>query len=272
MLGGIGSIIGNLVNSGQSIVNNVKSGIGSIVGTLADKGREIVSNVSSGISSAWDWLRQRGADIVNWVKGGIDTNALEESGRNLAAGFANGITSWVDKVVAAAGDLARRAVAKVKEVQAEGSPSKVTFASGVFFSQGYINGIASLIKPTAKTAANLANTAIDAFNTPINNASLSVAPVFDDSEIQNGMAALSNLDTSGYILSASINDSDMMTMQHLYDINQTLSRQIGSLTNAIESMEPNNILDARGMVVNDRNAMSGIASDVINIFIRKGLM
>ena len=272
VLSGIASIIGNLVNSGQSIVNNVKSGIGSIVGTLADKGREIVSNVSSGISSAWDWLRQRGADIVNWVKGGIDTSALEESGRNLAAGFANGIASWVDKVVAAAGDLARRAVAKVKEVQAEGSPSKVTFASGVFFSQGYINGIASLIKPTAKTAANLANTAIDAFNTPINNASLSVAPVFDDSEIQNGMAALSNLDTSGYILSASINDSDMMTMQHLYDINQTLSRQIGSLTNAIESMEPNNILDARGMVVNDRNAMSGIASDVINIFIRKGLM
>lgn len=276
----------------SDLAGTAVEGLASQVGLFGSTGTSEGNAYSSGLGSVSAY--SSGASVAGTGVSGAESkyNGYYSAGEYGAEGFGSGLssTSAMAYVASAAASLATKALDTLKATMDEHSPSKKTMKIGRYASEGFAIGISSLTGVVYKDAAKVGNSAIDGIRDSLGEVSKHlddeldmtpvIRPVMDLSEIQNGVSKINgmvdggvNSLSSGVSLSAypqsmigAMSDGAAgMSSDMLY-------REIRALTIAIENIQPSNIIDARGMSVNDSGSMSLIAEDVVNAFIRRGLM
>lgn len=311
-IGQIESYTGDFTSAGEMNVEGyissfANSGGAEEAGELASKAAEVMATAeplfseqgtahgnayttaleSVDASSAGASLSSSGASGAESMRG-----SYESAGSYVASGFDWGVASDYALQLAreAGAKLANAALNSIKITINSKSPSKETMKLGKYTSQGFAIGISSLTNEVYKESANVGNKAIDGIRGSLGEVSKyldedldwgpTVRPVMDLSEIQNGISQANGMIDNGFntpFIGADISSYPQSMMNAMLgstssSSNEIFLREIRALTTAIEGMEPSNIIDARGMMVNDRGSMSLIAEDVVNAFLRRGMM
>lgn len=157
---GAASKKGEAKKSGQTLGSATVSGLGLELVGMNTSGQAAGAQFSGGVSSKAGAANSAGRTLGTNAKSGASSVDVTSSGSNFAQGFINGIGSLFSAVFEKARQLAQKAWAGLKQGQAEGSPSKLTYQSGVYFTQGYINGIASQQKTLVSTVKGMVATVI----------------------------------------------------------------------------------------------------------------
>jgi phage-related protein len=127
-------------NTVTNFVSSVVTSIGSIVSksvsALANFGTSIKNKITSAVSGAGSWLVQ--------------------TGKNMAQGFINGITSMFGSIASAAGSMISHLGSSVAHALHLGSPSKLAAEWGAQTGAGFIMGL----EGTRKDIENSANTLV----------------------------------------------------------------------------------------------------------------
>lgn len=157
---GAASKKGEAKKSGQTLGSATVSGLGLELVGMNTSGQAAGAQFSGGVSSKAGAANSAGRTLGTNAKSGASSVDVTSSGSNFAQGFINGIGSLFSAVFEKARQLAQKAWAGLKQGQAEGSPSKLTYQSGIYFTQGYINGIASQQKTLVSTVKGMVATVI----------------------------------------------------------------------------------------------------------------
>lgn len=131
------------------------------------------------------------------------------------------------------------------------SPSKAMYQRGMYLVQGLVNGINSSLYASEESGESIAETALDGFQRAMLTANdyitdamdgpLTLTPVLDLSEIQNGTAQLSQMMSSvdGYQLDGSARFASDAYMSRHSNEPALQSASVDRLTNAIEDLIQN---------------------------------
>ncbi len=192
--------IGHLI---QSIVDAILDGISKVV----NAGGQMLSDFTSGLNAQ---------DVID---------GIFNAGVNLVQGFIDGILSLGTSVWNAACSLATDAWNAITGTLDEHSPSRLTYGGGRNFVLGLINGINDFASMAADSSASMAYGILSAFNDGINSKAASftptVAPVFDDSGVQNGI--------SGYIGEVDNTINGTASITGTIEANNQLKHQIAEI-------------------------------------------
>lgn len=159
---GVKSTTGQASAAGKSLGDSTKKGEGSVNQTAT--GRQAGTQYTSGVRSQNGQANSAGKGLANNAKSGAGSVSAYPSGSNFGQGFVNGIGSFFSSAFNKAKELAKKALAGLKQGQKEGSPSKLTYQSGIYFDEGYINAIRDKTKDAVKAAQEMAKKTVAALN------------------------------------------------------------------------------------------------------------
>ena len=162
--------------------------IGHLIQSIVEA---IIDGITDIANAAGKWLT--GEDGNGGILGAIGgfVKDIMDAGANLVQGFIDGLTSMPGKIWDAACSLANDAWRAITHTLDEHSPSRLTYGGGKNFVLGLINGINDYASMAADSSASMAYGMISAFddgiNSQIDSFTPTIAPVFDDSGVQNGI-------------------------------------------------------------------------------------
>lgn len=202
--GDLWAAAGNLI---MALVEALLNGLGEIINVGAQLMQGFINGIGGFAQNIWNTACQLGRYVWQGLKN--FGTSIYNAGVNLIQGFINGIASGAQALWDTCCNLARDAWAAITGTLDEHSPSRLTFGGGVNFVLGFINGINSIADKSASAAAGVAKTALDAINSVgMLDASPTITPVLDLSEIQNGIGnvdALFESMPSAYGITGTIN-------------------------------------------------------------------
>ena len=288
------------ITSNEGVATEAMDGVANSVSEHGKVDMTEPANYSIGtyISAIAEGATQAGssaASVASSAKSNLSVNTYPE-GQSIITGIMEGMASKTAELYALADEIAQNIKRKTKVALNSNSPSKEMIpvgesvpeglAVGMQRMQGYL-GVVS--EQTAKTASDAMENTIDGINYDISQAATEslmpkISPVLSMNDFSNDIDRLN--DSFGFgqtMLSGdplgigSLQDltygTDFTNGLHSIDNSTYLLRQdVKALTEAISNMEPAIIMDARGMHINDGNRMSLIAEDVVNAFLRRGMM
>ena len=265
--------------------------------------QKAVDDAAGSIKSSKDKYKALGKDLITKIKEGIDEKknsgvvdkALSKlsdggisvlrgkyqlfysAGAYLVDGFISGINSKKDSAKRAASSLGTETHLSLKQSVEENSPSKITEGYGEFFGQGFVNGIISFITVAEDSAASVGKSALEGLYESINNASdigldngdLTIRPVMDLSEIQNGVNKMDSMlgGYDGYALSGSFGYassaySSMMSRRSNSDGSEDMTRLADSFDKLAgrAPVTQNNTFNIQG---DDPEAIAGAVADIL---------
>lgn len=165
----------------------------AVKSTFATGATNIVSAFAKSLATILPQTSGTIGTMLSTTKGTLNSSGGEfnNSGYNLALGFAQGIRSGSISVVSAAQYIARLAINAANATLDEHSPSKVFETIGRFVSQGFANGIVEYADKATKASEKLANGPIDAVAQALldmednDDFEFTVTPVLDLSNIRS---------------------------------------------------------------------------------------
>ena len=148
--------------TGQNMTDSTAEGAEGEASKMQTPAEKAVSEFAQTIENNKSQGYDAGAALAGEAVSGSDSKAgdAENSGKNFAQGFINGIGSLLKDAWNKAKELSESAWGGLKTGQDEGSPSRLTHQSGLYFGEGYINGIKETTKAAVNAAADLGIDAI----------------------------------------------------------------------------------------------------------------
>lgn len=248
---------------GSALVSGLNSQAGAVSGALST----LVSDARAAISV--DEFSTTGTEIVNALANAVSGNSslsaamrsicsaavssasgysghFTSTGRQLVAGFANGITSAQFMAMAAARAMALAALNAAKQAIAVSSPSKEAYKVGNFFGMGFTNAIDDNVSGAYKSGYSMADSARKGLTRAaslINDIISSdmdvqpvVRPVLDLSDIENGAGSIGRMlnmqpiAISGNIgaISNNVNGRSMVSNADVVSAISALRKSLGS--------------------------------------------
>lgn len=212
------------------------------------------------------------------------STSMKTVGEQAAQGFINGVLGKLWQAAIAGSRLGETTKNSLKKALDIHSPSKVMEKLGGFTGQGFLNGLMNLVGQATVIFNNLKQVAIshfsgiigdvaNAFNAGIDGNALTITPVLDLSNIQNGIGDINsmfgNLDMSalsGSFDLASLTSSAMsgfnmnartdMMAQSIFDQFKDFNDKdtIGSVTNTfnIQSSDPEGVAEEVSKILNQQ--------------------
>lgn len=205
IVSGIKSKIDEARAKGQEIMEKVKAGVESIIGDLKGKGEEIITKFKDGITSALSSLLSVGKDMINKVKEGVDgvIDKAKNWGADLVSNFCSGIKSMIGSVKNAAGSVANAVRSFLHFSEPDVGPLSDFHTYAPDMIKLWCSGVYGNLDKVEDSSSAMANTVYDGFSTALEYVSdlidngmsdeLSIRPVMDLSEIQNGMRNLDSM-------------------------------------------------------------------------------
>ena len=205
---------GNLVTFANQTVNadsltSLASGINALAGASVSgfisefegSGDRITSTISSFLKSAVSVLRDK-------------YRSFYEAGSYLIQGLINGMRSKEKPVEDVAVGIVQRANNAMRNEAKINSPSKVTTQFGRYWGQGFVDGVSDFVEVAGTTAAEMGENALDGLRNTLSNPfetndfdnTITIKPVIDLSEIQNGMGQIDGMlgGLNGYAIDGSM--------------------------------------------------------------------
>lgn len=282
---------GPATNTANSIATQAKSNMRK---DASPEGSHVSGTFGSGINSGGWQARNAASAVASSTKSNLEFNGYDP-GYYGVLGMRSGMDDAAGSVYAKASAIANTVAKTINNALQVKSPSRVTMKTGRYVDEGLILGMEKLQGSVSRASLDTANVIIDALDDTLGamNVDLNdqvdtditpkITPVLSSDSLDQDVTRLNGLlsGSGGAIASDpfGLNALNTFTMGsfvdsigQLRDSNYILDQDIRNLTTAINNMQPSTIMDARGMVVNDPNTMASIANDVVDIFIRKGLM
>ena len=169
-------------NAVTGLADGVKAGIGKVVEQIKNLGKKAVEGLKSFFG--------KGKDSET---GKIGANATE--------GFIQGLKSKLSDVWAAAKTIGQGFLKKLKLYTKEKSPSKATKEIGAYLVEGLVIGIEDNLNSVWNAAEDIGSTVFDSMAEQLgkvsdvmsnNNGELTITPVMDMSNIQNGIGYIND--------------------------------------------------------------------------------
>ena len=108
---------------------------------LQQQGKKNSESLGKGIKDGEASVRTSATQVSNTAVSGLGSGDAYNSGYNLTAGFARGISGGVGLALTAAANVVNQTLAKIRETGGEGSPWKTTTENGMWAMAGLEKGI-----------------------------------------------------------------------------------------------------------------------------------
>lgn len=212
MEGFIGAAIEGIESKTQELSISLSNTITNAIDTIKEQkkqtfktlGSDLADSLTDGFEAKQSDINTSLSDVVEAGRKAISDFFLDfkKVGERLMQGFINGLESYEGRVKAVASSIASAAVNALNVTLDINSPSKVAFGIGSYFGEGFVNGVSEFVDAADETASELGNSAVDGIRNAINeassmvmdtNADVTIRPVLDLSEIQNGVGQIDGL-------------------------------------------------------------------------------
>lgn len=198
--GMIEGIAAGLPSLGTSLKILVDALLDFISQFLMDLG-EALYNKAGKLKAGIDSLRKGLRHLLLTIIFGEDmANEIEKIGGNLIEGLKKGINIGINKLKETITDSGGKVINWFKDVLGINSPSKLTEEMGKYLDEGLALGIKESQNIPIKSADELASNVssaiaevADAMNSDLSQEDLTIRPVLDLTEIQNGTAQMANM-------------------------------------------------------------------------------
>lgn len=134
----------------------VKAGL-SQAQTVADLANATPEQLQAWVDAWRDGASEMGKQVVDILSADPFIKSIKDAGKQVAFGFANGITDAMGQAIDAAGSMASGVVRRTKNVLQIQSPSKVTRGLGKFTTQGFALGLWDKAKEVFANAGKIAH-------------------------------------------------------------------------------------------------------------------
>lgn len=108
---------------------------------LKQQGKKNSESLGKGIKEGEPAVKTSATQVSNTAVSGLGSGNAYDSGYNLTAGFARGISGGVGLALTAAANVVNQTLAKIRETGGEGSPWKTTTENGMWAMAGLEKGI-----------------------------------------------------------------------------------------------------------------------------------
>lgn len=288
-MSGIGSKIMTAISEG--VKNNwaiLRNGITNALATSRTKmndalkkfnsvGQKILAAIGNEIIAKWKWLSDSLGGVITKTINTINSekyDSFKTLGKQMAQGFADGITAKKDDVVTAASTVAQAAADATKTTLDIHSPSRVLMGLGEYAGQGFVIGLKAYQAASYSAGETVADAATIGINESLAQIQRlmesdmewqpTITPVLDLSGVQNGASQMQSM-LAGASVSASTANSISLSMNSRTAgaSNTDIVKAINDLNKRMDSIQQN-VYNVNGITYDDGSNVASAVGQLVN--------
>ena len=288
-MNGIGSKIMTAISEG--VKNNwaiLRNGITSAFATSRTKmndamkkfnsvGQKILAAIGNEIVAKWKWLSDSLGGAITKTINTINSekyDSFKTLGKQMAQGFADGITAKKDDVVTAASAVAQAAADATKTTLDIHSPSRVLMGLGEYAGQGFVIGLKAYQAASYSAGETVADAATIGINESLAQIQRlmesdmewqpTITPVLDLSGVQNGASQMRSMLTGASVSASSANSISLsMNSRTAGASNTDIVKAINDLNKRMDSIQQN-VYNVNGITYDDGSNVASAVGQLVN--------
>lgn len=288
-MNGIGSKIMTAISEG--VKNNwaiLRNGITSAFATSRTKmndalkkfnsvGQKILAAIGNEIIAKWKWLSDSLGGAITKTISTINSekyDSFKTLGKQMAQGFADGITAKKDDVVTAASAVAQAAADATKTALDIHSPSRVLMGLGEYAGQGFVIGLKAYQAASYSAGETVADAATIGINESLAQIQRlmesdmewqpTITPVLDLSGVQNGASQMQSMLAGASVSASSANAiSFSMNSRTAGASNTDIVKAINDLNKRMDSIQQN-VYNVNGITYDDGSNVASAVGQLVN--------
>ena len=288
-MNGIGSKIMTAISEG--VKNNwaiLRNGITSAFATSRTKmndalkkfnsvGQKILAAIGNEIIAKWKWLSDSLGGAITKTISTINSekyDSFKTLGKQMAQGFADGITAKKDDVVTAASAVAQAAADATKTTLDIHSPSRVLMGLGEYAGQGFVIGLKAYQAASYSAGETVADAATIGINESLAQIQRlmesdmewqpTITPVLDLSGVQNGASQMQSMLAGASVSASTANAiSFSMNSRTAGASNTDIVKAINDLNKRMDSIQQN-VYNVNGITYDDGSNVASAVGQLVN--------
>lgn len=288
-MNGIGSKIMTAISEG--VKNNwaiLRNGITSAFATSRTKmndalkkfnsvGQKILAAIGNEIIAKWKWLSDSLGGAITKTISTINSekyDSFKTLGKQMAQGFADGITAKKDDVVTAASAVAQAAADATKTTLDIHSPSRVLMGLGEYAGQGFVVGLKAYQAASYSAGETVADAATIGINESLAQIQRlmesdmewqpTITPVLDLSRVQNGASQMQSMLAGASVSASSANAiSFSMNSRTAGASNTDIVKAINDLNKRMDGIQQN-VYNVNGITYDDGSNVASAVGQLVN--------
>lgn len=288
-MNGIGSKIMTAISEG--VKNNwaiLRNGITSAFVTSRTKmndalkkfnsvGQKILAAIGNEIVAKWKWLSDSLGGAITKTISTINSekyDSFKTLGKQMAQGFADGITAKKDDVVTAASAVAQAAADATKTTLDIHSPSRVLMGLGEYAGQGFVVGLKAYQAASYSAGETVADAATIGINESLAQIQRlmesdmewqpTITPVLDLSGVQNGASQMQSMLAGASVSASSANSISLsMNSRTAGASNTDIVKAINDLNKRMDSIQQN-VYNVNGITYDDGSNVASAVGQLVN--------
>lgn len=288
-MNGIGSKIMAAISEG--VKNNwtiLRNGITSAFATSRTKmndalkkfnsvGQKILAAIGNEIIAKWKWLSDSLGGAITKTINTINSekyDSFKTLGKQMAQGFADGITAKKDDVVTAASAVAQAAADATKTTLDIHSPSRVLMGLGEYAGQGFVIGLKAYQAASYSAGETVADAATIGINESLAQIQRlmesdmewqpTITPVLDLSRVQNGASQMQSMLAGASVSASSANSISLsMNSRTAGASNTDIVKAINDLNKRMDNIQQN-VYNVNGITYDDGSNVASAVGQLVN--------
>ena len=288
-MNGIGSKIMTAISDGvKSNWTVLRNGLTSAFATSRTKmtdalkkfnsvGQKILAAIGNEIVAKWKWLSDSLGGAITKTINTINSekyDSFKTLGKQMAQGFADGITAKKDDVVTAASIVAQAAADATKTTLDIHSPSRVLMGLGEYAGQGFVIGLKAYQAASYSAGETVADAATIGINESLAQIQRlmesdmewqpTITPVLDLSGVQNGASQMQSMLAGASVSASSANSISLsMNSRTAGASNADIVKAINDLNKRMDSIQQN-VYNVNGITYDDGSNVASAVGQLVN--------
>ena len=240
-------------------------------------GQKILATIGNEIVAKWKWLSDSLGGAITKTISTINSekyDSFKTLGKQMAQGFADGITAKKEDVVAAADAIAQAAADATKDTLDIHSPSRILMGIGEYAGQGFVVGLKAYQAASYSAGETVANAATVGINESLAQIQRlmesdmewqpTITPVLDLSGVQNGASQMRSMLTGASVSASSANSiSFSMNSRTAGASNTDIVKAINDLNKRMDSIQQN-VYNVNGITYDDGSNVASAVGQLVN--------
>lgn len=240
-------------------------------------GQKILVAIGNEIVAKWKWLSDSLGGAITKTISTINSekyDSFKTLGKQMAQGFADGITAKKEDVVAAADAIAQAAANATKDTLDIHSPSRVLMGLGEYAGQGFVVGLKAYQAASYSAGETVADAATIGINESLSQIQRlmetdmewqpTITPVLDLSGVQNGASQMRSMLTGASVSASSANSISLsMNSRTAGASNTDIVKAINDLNKRMDSIQQN-VYNVNGVTYDDGSNVASAVGQLVN--------
>lgn len=288
-MSGIGSKIMTAISEGvKSNWTVLRNGLANAFATSRTKmndalkkfnsvGQKILAAIGNEIIAKWKWLSDSLGGAITKTVNAINFekyDSFKTLGKQMAQGFADGITAKKDDVITAASAVAQAAADATKTTLDIHSPSRVLMGLGEYAGQGFVVGLKAYQAASYSAGETVADAATIGINESLAQIQRlmetdiewqpTITPVLDLSGVQNGASQMQSMLMGASVSASSANSISLsMNSRTAGASNTDIVKAINDLNKRMDSIQQN-VYNVNGVTYDDGSNVASAVGQLVN--------